>query len=136
MGEFQDALKEVRSGSAYPRSIDFSRAIGIPRRTYTHYETGDQYPAEETLERIIRYAAVPNNVAIKLRELRNKGLALRAGIELVVLSVNVDVSSLAEKIQREVEYELKRAGIKMTPRSRKVCVRRINMILDDALGKR
>ena len=106
MREFKDALVEARLASGYDNQDDIARAIDIPRRTYTHYENGNHFPPEKTLERIILYVAVPDNVAAELRELRKKGVARRAGIEVEVLSVNVDVSVLSEKIQREVVTNL------------------------------
>lgn len=132
MDEFREVLKEARAECPYPHLIDFARVSQLSKNACRGFEDGTKFPAPETLERMIHYCAIPSKVAARLRELHMVERAKRAGVPIG--SPLVNVSELAERIQREVEYELKRAHIQLTPRTRRVCVRRIGMLLSDALG--
>jgi len=135
MDEFRDALTQARKQSPYPHRTDFARRAQMTRRTYERYEAGSVIPAEEYLERIIRHCAIPPETAERLWRLRTEALAKRAGVPVGAPLPDLDVSELAERIQKEVEYELKRAGVKLMPSTKRVCARRIAMILSTALRK-
>lgn len=48
----------------------------------------------------------------------------------------LNIPEVVDQIQREIEYELKRVGVKkFTPKTRRVCKARIEMILRHALGR-
>ena len=135
MDEFNEVLTTARKQSPYPHRADFARVAQIARRTYERYEAGSVIPAEEYLERIIQHCAIPMETAARLRALRTIALAKRAGVPIGTPLPELNVSELAERIQKEVEYELKRAGVKLMPSTKRVCARRIAMILSTALRK-
>jgi hypothetical protein len=126
-------LKEARAQCPYPALVDFSRAAQISDDSCWEYERGRELPPQATLENIIKRCSIPEGLAAKLRVLHMEARVARANIS-VVPAPTLDVSELAEKIQREVDYELKRVNIQLTPQTRRVCVRRIGMLLNDALG--
>jgi hypothetical protein len=130
---FHEALREVRVSSRYPRRCDFIRVAGIYSRSYSRYESGAHLPELQYLEQIIHRCGIPEAVAKRLRELHAIEAARRLGVEMRQLPATLNVSELAERIQRETEYELKRAHLFITSRTRQVCIRRIEMLLKDAL---
>jgi transcriptional regulator with XRE-family HTH domain len=135
MDEFKEALAEARKNSRYPHRPDFAKAAHVARRTYEKYEAGDTVPSEEYLERIILHCSISTETADRLRRLRTETLARRAGVPVGTPFPDLNVSELAERIQKEIEYELKRAGVKLMPSTKRVCARRIAMILNTALRK-
>lgn len=92
-------------------------------------------PSLDVLNYIIERSFILPQIKEKLYVLHRLALAEKSGIDLDIFEQPVNVSDLAEKIGREVKYELKRYNITVTPRIERVCVRRITMILDGALRK-
>lgn len=135
MDEFKEVLAQARRQSPYPNRTDFARAAQISRRAYERYEAGATIPEEEYLERIILHCSISTDMAVRLRQLRTEALARRAGVPVGNPLPDLNVSELAERIQKEIEYELKRAGVKLMPSTKRVCARRIAMILSTALRK-
>lgn len=135
MEKFYEALKEVRERSPYRSAADFARHTDLVPRTYSGYETGQNVPSEFVLERIINKSSVPPMIAERLRSLHRLAIAEKSGVDLSMFERIVDASDLAERIIKELEYELKRYNITITPRIRRVCNRRVSMILDNALRK-
>ena len=133
MEKFYEVLREARRQSPYKSAADFARHAGLTERTYQAYESGMRVPAIEVLEYIVGRSSVLPKIGEKLFVLHRLALAEKSGIDLSIFEQKVNVSELAEKIEREVEYELKRYNITVTPRIRRVCIRRISMILDGAL---
>jgi transcriptional regulator with XRE-family HTH domain len=115
---------------------DFAHYSGIHKEHYREYELGTKLPTKVTLEKIIEGTCLTEEEAVLLRETRNEEKARRSGIDLRPAgSLKIDVSNLAEKIQKELEYELKRSTVTLSKRTRRVCIRRIEIILRDALGE-
>lgn len=135
MEKFHEVLRDARRQSPYKSASDFARHAGISPRTYTNYESGTRVPSLEDLEYIVSRSSVLPKIGEKLFVLHRLALAEKSGIDLDIFKQPVDVSDLAEKIGREVGYELKRYNITLTPRIKRVCTRRIAMILDGALRK-
>lgn len=92
-------------------------------------------PSLEVLNYIVERSSVLPKLGEKLYVLHRLALAEKSGIDLDIFKQPIDVSDLAEKISREVGYELQRYSIALTPRVQRVCTRRIAMILDGALRK-
>jgi hypothetical protein len=92
-------------------------------------------PSAEVLKYIVSRSSVLPKIREKLFVLHRLALAEKSGIDLDIFERPVNVSELAERISKEVGYELKRYNIHVTPRIRRVCIRRIAMILDRALRK-
>jgi len=136
MASFSEEMTRIRLGSRYPDKTDFARYAGLHPKLYRDYENGLKLPTKDTLEKIIKGTCLTEDEAVLLREVRNDDKARRSGIDLrPVGSIKADVPNLAERIQKELEYELKRASITVSPRTRRVCIRRIEIILKDALGE-
>lgn len=134
MEEFHELLIEARKQSSYPLQIDFAHRAHVDRRDYQRWEYGELLPGDESFNRIVTLCGVPKSLCERLRMLLNKARASRAGISIGTAAVlDLNVSALAERIHREVEFELKRMNVKVTPRMRRVCTRRIEMILSSAL---
>ena len=134
MEPFHEALRNARTTSRYPRRCDFIGKAGLLHKTYNRYESGEHLPEVKFLEKIIQRCGLSETVAHKLRELHAVEVAHRLGIEIRQLPATLNVSELTDKIQREIEYELKRSRIFITSRTRQVCLRRVEMLLKDALG--
>ena len=135
MEKFHEVLREARRQSPYKSASDFARHASIRIRTYTHYENGTRVPSREVLDHIVSRSSVLPKLGEKLFAIHRLALAEKSGIDLDIFKQPVDVSDLAEKISREISYELKRYNITLTPRINRVCQRRIAMILDGALRK-
>jgi transcriptional regulator with XRE-family HTH domain len=135
MEKFHEVLKEARKQSSFKSANDFARHAGLHIRTYSAYESGQRVPSAEVLGYIVSRSSVLPKIGERLFVLHRLALAEKSGIDLNIFERPVDVSDLAEKIGREVKYELKRYNITVTPRIERVCVRRIAMILDGALRK-
>ena len=135
MEKFHEVLRDARRQSPYKSAADFARHAGLTERTYQAYESGMRVPSLEVLEYIVGRSSVLPKIGEKLFVLHRLALAEKSGIDLNIFEQTVNVSELAEKIGKEVEYELKRYNIHVTPRIRRVCNRRIAMILDGALRK-
>jgi len=135
MEKFHEVLKEARRQSPYKSASDFARHAGISIRTYVNYENGTRVPSREILDYIVSRSSVLPEIGEKLFVLHRLALAEKSGIDLDIFEQPVDVSDLAEKIGREIGYELQRYNITLTPRIKRVCTRRIAMILDGALRK-
>ena len=135
MEKFHEVLREARRQSPYQSAADFARHAGLMEQTYQAYESGKRVPSIEALEYIVSRSSVLPKIGEKLFVLHRLALAEKNGVDLSIFEQNVDVSELAERIGKEVEYELKRYNIDVTPRIRRVCVRRIFMILGDALRR-
>ena len=133
MESFHEALRSARKSSRYPRRCDFIQVSGVTRSTYGRYESGAHLPELQYLERIIQECGISEAIANKLRELHAVEVAQRLGVKIRQLPATLDVSELAEKIGREIEYELKRARLFITSHTRQVCTRRIEMLLRDSL---
>lgn len=132
--EFAECLRYIRSRSPYPVKSDFSAASGMSRRMYLHYEDGERLPRPKSLEQMILQCRISTQDADKLRDVWNRSKAEQAGVKINPLAPDINVSELSERVVKEVEYELKRTNIRLTPRTRRVCKRRIAMILSDTLG--
>jgi len=135
MEKFHEVLREARRQSLYRSASDFARHAGLNERTYRAYEEGMRVPSLDVLNYIIERSFILPKIKEKLYVLHRLALAEKSGIDLDIFERPVNVSDLAEKIGREVKYELKRYNITVTPRIERVCVRRIAMILDGALRK-
>jgi transcriptional regulator with XRE-family HTH domain len=135
MKRFHQALKEARLMTPYRYTSDFANRVGFKERTYQKYETGERVPSTRALERLLSGGPFPDDVAGKLRKLHRLALAEKNGVDLSLLEQPIDLSDLAKKIALEVEFELKRYNIDLTPRIKRVCVRRIQMILDSVLRR-
>lgn len=133
MEKFHEVLREARRQSPYKSAADFARHARLTERTYQAYESGMRVPSLEVLEYIVSRSSVLPKISKKLFVFHRLALAEKNGVDLSIFEQAVDVSELAERIGKEVEYELKRYNITVTPRIRRVCVRRIAMILDSAL---
>jgi hypothetical protein len=131
---FGETLRRARKTSRYPRGVDFTKIAGITWNKYRTYESGVSLPSISTLEKIIQRCCLSEEAAKNLIELRAIAIIRRHGVTMKPLPATLNVSELAEKIQREVEYELKRAQLQVTTHTRQVCTRRIEMLLKDALG--
>lgn len=132
--EFHIELKRVREESRFPRRLDFIERCQMDERNYRRFEAGENVPSEATLEKILVNCFIPEAKAKKLRHLANIARARKLGVRMPQ-TMDVNVSDLAEKIQRELEFELRRTGVKVTPRTRKVCLRRIEIILKNEVGE-
>ena len=130
---FHDALRDARLSSRYPRMCDFTRIAGVREHTYAQCESGRRFLTVLHLEQTIHRCGISETVANNLRQLHAIEVAKRLGITIRQLPPNLNVSELAAKIQREVEYELKRSRLTITTRTRQVCTRRIEMLLKDSL---
>ena len=135
MEKFHEVLREARRQSRYKYSCDFAEHAGLVERTYNAYESGDRVPSLEILEQIISKTTVLPQMEAKLRTAHRLSLAEKHGVDLSIFENRVDVSDLSEKVIRELEYELRRYNITLTPQIKRVCVRRISMLLDSALRK-
>jgi len=130
---FHEAIRKARFESQYPRLCDFVRVSRVSHDTYVQYESGLRLPKLQSLNRIILHSGISEQTAKKLREIHAISLARRLGVEMRQLPPGLKASELAEKIQREVEYELKRVGTSITGNTSRVCARRIEILLKDAL---
>ena len=132
MSDFCDLLKKVREESHYPTSRATAEICGLNRKIYLRYENGKAIPSLRVLDRIISRLLVPEKLGQELRRLRMVEGESRYEAQV---RAEIDPREVAAKIQRELEYELKRVGgIEVTPRTRRVCKVRIEMILKHALG--
>lgn len=130
---FHEVLRDARKSSRYSRLCDFLVQVGMHKKSYTRYESGEQIPKASYLERILKYSGFSESVCSELRELHAEAVAEKSGVAVKRLPATLNVSELAAKIQREIEYELKRERLFVTKRTSHVCVRRIEMLLKDAL---
>lgn len=133
MEEFKDVLKAAREASFYRTQTAFAKTSGIHIRDLEKYEDGEVFPKPETLEKIIRMTGIPESTAQHLRKALNDDRAKRLGLKLDTNVPDIDIPSLAEKIQREIEYELKRERIRVPLKTSRVCQRRVAIILKSAL---
>ena len=130
MREFGKELAGARQASRYPHRGDFALRSGVPISTYEKYELGERFPSKKALDKMLGSGIFEDSVVQHLRKIYNGELALRSGVDLAQTRFAVDVSDLAVKIQHDIEYELKRAhNFKPSPRTRKVCIRRIELRL-------
>jgi len=135
MEKFHEVLREARRQSPYRTASDFARHAGLNERTYRCYEEGMRVPSLDVLNYIVERSPILPKIKEKLYVLHRLALAEKSGVDLDIFKQSVNVSDLAEKIGREVKYELQRYNITITPRIERVCARRIAMILDGALRK-
>jgi transcriptional regulator with XRE-family HTH domain len=133
-GRFQDALGRARSFSRYPNKEDFARQVGVSVSTYKKYESGERFPSAKALEKVMEGGYFPAATKDQLRVLWNEEKAERAGVRLTS-APPVDVSALAEKVQKDVDVALKQENIKLKPSTRRVCVKRIELRLRNTLEK-
>jgi len=134
MEEFNELLVEVRKASNYPHPKDFASRLPINYRTYRRWETGELLPSDLSFERMLTACRIPSESYHQLQILLNKERAKRRGIKLNPSGANLNLPSIAERIEREVEFELKRLNVTVTPRMRRVCTHRIHMILSVVLS--
>jgi hypothetical protein len=135
MEKFHEVLREARRQSSYRSAGDFALHAGLVVRTYQAYESGMRVPSREVLEHIVSRSTILPKISKKLFALHRLALAEKSGIDLSIFEQNVNVSELAEKITTELGHELQRYNINITPRIKRVCTRRIFMLLDHALRK-
>ena len=131
--KFHEALREARKSSRYPLLSDFARKADLLSRTTRKYESGEALPPIKVLNEIIDRCGMAEHEAQKLRELHAIEVARRLGVTFRRIPNTLNVSDLAIRIQREIEYELKREQIFVTKKTNNACVRRIEMLLKDAL---
>ncbi len=130
---FGELIKKAREASMYPHGLDFCHRAGIHRNTLRKYEMGDRIPTTKNLEHIVEMCRIPDRFAIALRTQRDVEKAEKSGIALGLPELKHDWSALAEKIQKDLDYTLKPEQIKLSPSTRKACVRRIEIRLRAAL---
>lgn len=135
MEKFCETLKKTRRRS-HQTAADFAKYANLRPRTYYSYESGGRIPPEPVLEAIINKTSLTSMEAEKLRSLHRLAMAERPDVDMSMFEHLVDVSGLAERIAKEIGFELKRYNITVTPRIQRVCERRISMILDDALRRK
>lgn len=136
MGDLGDLLKSLREESHYPTRRSAAQICGVHERNYRGYEEGKSLPSDERIDLIVSKLSIPADKADELKRLKNRERAARMGVDLNGGRPPVNVSEVAAKIQREVEYELRRVGgVEVTPKTRRVCLARIEMILKHALGE-
>jgi transcriptional regulator with XRE-family HTH domain len=133
---FGDELKRLRQSSRYPDMSDFARYAGVVPDQYRDYERGKRIPNKETLEKLIFGGGLSDEDATVLREARNVERARQCGVDLSPPgSLHIDVPALAESIQKEIEFELKRSQVTVSSRKWRVIARRIEILLKNALGE-
>jgi hypothetical protein len=134
MGELGDFLRILREESHYPSLNSLAEHLSVEKFTIQRWER-ESIPQPTSLDHIVERLHLSKEKEAKLRLLWHREKAQSLGVDLNAELPKVNVSEVAAKIQREVEYELKRVGhIKLTPRTRRVCVARIEMILRSVLG--
>lgn len=130
---FGELIKKAREASMYPHGLDFCHRAGIHRNTLRKYEMGDRIPTTKTLEHMVEMCRIPDHLATKLRAQRDIEKAEKSGIALGLPDIKHDWHSLAEKIQKDLDYTLKQERIKLSLSTRKACVRRIEIRLRASL---
>ena len=115
---------------------DFARYAGVVPDQYRDYERGKRLPSKKTLEKLIAGGGLSDEDATVLREARNVDRAQQCGVDLSPPGkLHIDVPALAESIQKEIEFELKRRQVTLSSRTQRVVARRIEIILKNALGE-
>jgi len=80
--EFHELLESVRKASRWPELPDFANQVGASLGGYKKYENGTRIPSPEMLEKVIERGQVPEEHAVKLRELRDEAKAAQVGMSL------------------------------------------------------
>ena len=130
---FSELLTQARLDSAYPTVQEFTDRAGIAERCYTKYIKGEGWPNVETLKRIIRNCGIPESLGFTLQDVRAREKAYRLGVRVGMPTVTANIPELADRILREIEFELKRSGVTMMPRTQRVCINRITTLLKSTL---
>jgi len=135
MDEFNVLLKRFRQESRWPEAWDFANRVGCSRGGYAKYENGTRLPNQQDLERIVRLALFTEGQAAAISNSWVLAQTRKAGIPCAgnEASKGIDVPKLATKLANEVQYELKRDGVLITPITRNVLERRMTTILRSVL---
>ena len=138
--EFHELLESVRKASRWPELPDFANQVGASLGGYKKYENGTRIPSPEMLEKVIERGQVPEEHAVKLRELRDEAKAAQVGMSLgagakkmLSQQFNADPDKLTDRLVSEALYVLKQDGVKTTEKNRRVLKKRFAMILKAAL---
>jgi transcriptional regulator with XRE-family HTH domain len=132
---FHRKLAELRRASRWPDQDDFSAELGMSLGGYKKYESGQRVPKPETLQKICMTLKLSEEEAEELWRLRDDVKAKQVGISRSFdQHSDVDPEALAKRIENEVFFILRRAGIDVPTRVSPIICNRVNMIIKNALG--
>lgn len=133
--EFHRKLTRLRKDSRWPDQDDFSFQVGSSYGGYRKYESGTRIPSPEVLTKICRVLGLSVEKTEEMFRLRDEAKARQVGISTPFDSeTTVDPGGLSKRVQKEVSYVLKQAGIKVPATTQRVIEKRILLILKNALG--
>ena len=132
---FHLKLAGLRQTSRWPDQEEFAYQVGLSYGGYKKYESGERIPSAEVLEKICLTLKLNEADAEELWAQRDDAKAKQVGISRPFgQGTTVDVDELAKRVQKEVTYILKQAGLKVLPPTQKVMQKRVTIILKNALG--
>jgi transcriptional regulator with XRE-family HTH domain len=128
-------LRELRKCSRWPTTDNFSYQVGLSPSGYKKYESGDRLPTPESLSKLTDQIRASPELRHELFTLRNSAKAGQMGLtSSAFLAPRVDLEILAERIQSEVFYSLKQAGVGVEKHIQRVVKNRVALILKATLG--
>lgn len=113
-----EEVLNVRMASCYPARKDFSRQLGISVEGLRKIEGGERVPEKDTLDRILQIAGVPDLLAKRLRQLRDREHAIQIGLDLKGLTEvppPADHQKIADKLTKSLESYLEGINYEIAP---------------------
>lgn len=132
---FHLMLADLRRSSRWPDQDDFSAELGLSLGGYKKWESGHRIPNPEVLRKICEKLKLSEEDAEELWRLRDDAKAKQMGISWPLDQRNdIDTEVVAKRIENEMFFILRRAGIDVPARVTPIIRNRINIILKTALG--
>lgn len=132
---FHHMLTALREASRWPEQDCFSAELGLSLSGYKKYEKGTRIPSHDVLRRICQTLKLSEEDAEELWRLRDNAKLKQLGLtERPGRPTLPSPDALAKKIESEVAFILKQAGITVPSRLGPVIHKRIGMILKSVLG--
>ena len=132
---FHTTLAGMRQNSKWPDQEEFANQVCLSYGGYVKYENGTRIPSVEALRQICDKARWNQKDVEDLLKLRDEAKAKQVGIDRPFgLGPTIDSEALAAKLQQEVTYILKKQGMGLPDRTKKVIRKRFFLILKNKLG--
>lgn len=128
---FCHRLSELRENSRWPTVKEFAQKIGMSAGGYQKCESGSRIMGSRYVRCTCEVLELSNKDARKLIELRDSMKAEQLGLSRET-EEGPNFEAVSSRVQREVSYVLKQAGIRVPPATEKVIQRRVAAILEDA----
>lgn len=133
---FCHRLVELRENSRWPTRGEFAQKIGMSLGGYQKCESGTRVMGRHLVRCLCEILKLDNKAARELIELRDSMKAEQLGITQPTIEDVPEPEAVSGRIQKEISYVLKQAGIRVPAATEKVIEKRVTLILKNSTVQR